>query len=109
MAMSEQEWMGSSATNYDGTTQSNYGGSKPWYNDATWAGAVTGSVQGIFGYLNEQEKLRGQRSLQQDVMNWKTNMVNEENKRMSTMPLLQRIVRRPNGQKLLTSITGARQ
>jgi len=69
------------------------GGDKPWYNDATWAGAVSGSVKGIFDYLNMQEQQRGYRSLQNDRFAHENNMVNSAVQRASTMPLLQRFTK----------------
>jgi hypothetical protein len=68
-------------------------GEKPWYNDATWAGAVAGSVKGIFDYLNVQEQQRGARSLQNDRFTHDNNMVNSAVQRGSTMPLLQRFTK----------------
>jgi hypothetical protein len=69
------------------------GNDKPWYNDATWAGAVAGSVKGIFGYLNMQEQQRGYRSLQNDRFAHDNSMVNSAVQRGSTMPLLQRFTK----------------
>lgn len=92
--MDTQDWLASPSVNY-GNTSTDYGstatgGAKPWYQNVDWAGAITGSVNGIMGYLTQQENLRGQRALQNDRFNFETNMTNAAVNRASTMPLLQR-------------------
>jgi len=67
---------------------------KPWYNDATWAGALKGSVDGIFGYLNMQERLRGEKSLMADHNAYQTGAVNAAVQRASTMPTLKRMTKK---------------
>jgi hypothetical protein len=97
----EQDWINDPRPNYDGTRYgsgvSQYGGAaqdKPWYNNATWAGALKGSVDGIFSYLNMQEKLRGEKSLMADQNAYQTGAVNASVQRASTMPLLQRLTKK---------------
>lgn len=95
---SSQSWMNAAtATNWQ-TPDSMQSGqnavsAKPWYSNPTFASAVSGSVQGILGYLNLQEKQRGDRALQQDSQNFQTATINAAVNRASTMPVLQRVTR----------------
>ncbi|HLP99227.1 MAG TPA: hypothetical protein VK149_12370 [Sideroxyarcus sp.] len=77
--------------------QMDRGGSPSWYQDEAFVGSVANGIKGITDYMLQQEKLKGEKSLQQDALNWRTAQENATVNRASTMPLLQRFAKPKKG------------
>lgn len=67
---------------------------KSWWQDATYASAISSSIKGIFDYMNTKEGYNQQKKMQDSSFDFHRGMTNEAIGRASKMPTLKRVTRK---------------